>query len=504
MPSYINQLPVLGLGFGYIGRKDLALFSGVIKENLVDYAEPYAGCLSIDSEELFTQVPLNLDIVMHAERLSMASGEPVDRKRIMKHRQLGEKLNIHWTFEDIATWHLDGCGPVGEPFWPPVLDEEALDLLIFRATSFSHAIGRPVLAEFPPLRIAFGTMSPPEFFRKLVDRTNIGIVLDISHWQLYCESVGLNPKEAFLTFPMENVIELHIAGGRIIDGYYSEEHSGELLPETIELLAYACELTPSLRAVTVECHGATRQIIESSIRKVAALPQVIALRSRRTGKKAVGIELNEVQILAASEELEKPGPPLLQQRERLIRDLLQYPQILDGIFEGEYTSISIEDMILIRRHSSKAWFKASRGFLRQFPKDRLSVRAQVAILNGGYEDFGDFMQAIMRARPISAGAPSPEELLHLATNLPQLQEWARDVLAFERDVVRLRKGMNPLEPYEKLRKDLWRVTYRRSITKTLQAIIDRNELPVAEKEDIWFCFNGEKLSVLNKQPSEKS
>ncbi|HSF69558.1 MAG TPA: DUF692 family protein [Nitrospira sp.] len=97
------------------------------------------------------------------------------------------------------------------------LVQERLD----RRCRRKDAFGPLFLLEMSPLTYFMaGTISVPEYFRLITERTPCGLVLDIGHlWTLYrysgaCRQSSLEHfLEQFLDeFPMERVIEIHIAG----------------------------------------------------------------------------------------------------------------------------------------------------------------------------------------------------------------------------------------------------------------------------------------------------
>ena len=98
-----------------------------------------------------------------------------------------------------------------------VLVQERLD----RSLRREDACGPLFLLEMPPLTYFMaGTISVPEYFRLITQWTACGLVLDIGHlWTLYRytgarrQSTLEHFLEQFLDeFPMERVIEIHIAG----------------------------------------------------------------------------------------------------------------------------------------------------------------------------------------------------------------------------------------------------------------------------------------------------
>jgi uncharacterized protein len=90
-----------------------------------------------------------------------------------------------------------------------------------RSESFAADAVPLVLLEIPPLTyFAFGDLSVPAFFRRLIDEAPCGVVLDIGHvWTIYRYSMEWRRCDlatflsAFLDeFPLERVVQIHLAG----------------------------------------------------------------------------------------------------------------------------------------------------------------------------------------------------------------------------------------------------------------------------------------------------
>ncbi len=96
-----------------------------------------------------------------------------------------------------------------------------------------------LLLELPPLTYcAFGDLSVPEFFARIAEQAPCGLMLDIghlwTHWR-YRERRRFPTAEAFAadfleTFPLNRVVQVHVAGLGTADG----EGSSEVLPYWID------------------------------------------------------------------------------------------------------------------------------------------------------------------------------------------------------------------------------------------------------------------------------
>ncbi len=142
------------------------------------------------------------------------------------------------------------------------------------------------LLELPPLTyFAAGTIPIPHFFRLVTALVPCGLVLDIGHlWTVYrytaaCRRLTLERfvKEFLDEFPLERVVEIHVAGLACHESI-GESERGEGLPEWID--AHAAPI-PS--------------ILFTMLEQVLAHPNLVSLR-------AVALEVDTKPIEMIVEE----------------------------------------------------------------------------------------------------------------------------------------------------------------------------------------------------------
>ena len=136
------------------------------------------------------------------------------------------------------------------------------------------------LLEMPPLTyFAAGTIPIPDFFRLVTASTPCGLVLDIGHlWTVYrytavCRRVSLERfvAEFLAAFPLERVVEIHVAGLACHESA-GQPKGGERLPEWIDAHAAPIPL-----------------ILFTMLEQVLAHPNLVNLR-------AVALEVDTKQI----------------------------------------------------------------------------------------------------------------------------------------------------------------------------------------------------------------
>ena len=83
------------------------------------------------------------------------------------------------------------------------------------------------------------------------------MLLDCAHLALYQRVMGHQPFDGLDGFPLDRVVELHVAGGteHTTEGlsWVDDDHGTQVLPEVWDILRTVVERAPNLKAVVVEC-----------------------------------------------------------------------------------------------------------------------------------------------------------------------------------------------------------------------------------------------------------
>jgi uncharacterized protein (UPF0276 family) len=140
---------------------------------------------------------------------------------------------------------------------PPILSDEGCGLMAEGIARLREETGLEVFPENPPGQVFLGDRHLLDFFAEVCRRADTGFLLDCAHLAIYQRTRGLPPLEGLDRFPLERVIELHVAGGteREISGYafVDDDHRATVLPDTWTILDHVVPRLPNLRAVVFEC-----------------------------------------------------------------------------------------------------------------------------------------------------------------------------------------------------------------------------------------------------------
>src|SRR5262249_25519710 len=139
--------------------------------------------------------------------------------------------------------------PTGVPLPLPFTDE-ALDLVAPRAAALGKRYGVPFLLEnftyyLPDLPRDHG-WDEVAFLNALTERSGCGLLLDLYNFHCNALNLRFDPIEALGRLDLSRVVEIHVAGGAVHEGFLMDVHS-RVVPEPVwELLDWVVPRAPNL------------------------------------------------------------------------------------------------------------------------------------------------------------------------------------------------------------------------------------------------------------------
>ncbi len=162
-----------------------------------------------------------------------------------------------WICGDAGMWHFGGREPGQMLLLPPILSDSSASAIAEGIVTLREALGYEVLPENPPGQVYLGNLPLLDFYARVIDRADTGMLLDCAHLAIYQSLHGLEPLAGLSGFPLERIVEIHVAGGtRIeVDGwrYIEDDHRPHVLEETWRIFEHLVPRCPNLRAVVFEC-----------------------------------------------------------------------------------------------------------------------------------------------------------------------------------------------------------------------------------------------------------
>jgi uncharacterized protein (UPF0276 family) len=204
--------PDLGIGVGLrtvhyphiLEKKPEVDFFEILSENYLDTAGRPLWVLE--------QVAARYPIVMHGVSMSIGSADPLDRGYLAKLKSLAARTRALWVSD-----HLCWTGVAGRnthDLLPLPYTEEALRHVAGRVRTVSDILERPLVLENASTYAEFASsqMTEWEFFGRLMEEADCGMLLDVNNVYVSSYNHGFDPEAYIDAIDPSRVAQYHLAG----------------------------------------------------------------------------------------------------------------------------------------------------------------------------------------------------------------------------------------------------------------------------------------------------
>jgi len=211
----------------------------------------------------------------HFLDVNLDEPEDLDAPWLERVRAITRELRPAWMCGDAGLWHFGPRERGHMLLLPPILTAEAADQQAEGIVRLRDAVGLEVLPENPPGQVFIGDLHMIEFFARVAERADTGLLVDCAHLAIYQRAQGLGWDAALDLMPLDRVVELHVAGGtaREHEGFpwIDDDHQGAVLEDTWSLVGAIVPRAPNLKAIVFECERNPLDAVLPTFARLAAL-----------------------------------------------------------------------------------------------------------------------------------------------------------------------------------------------------------------------------------------
>lgn len=184
--------------------------------------------------------------------------EDMDEKWMVETEAFARRLRSPWLCGDSGMWHFGPRDRGHGLLLPPVLTRESAQRTAESIALLQERTGLPVFPENPPSLYFLGDLHVLDYFAQVSEIAGCGLLLDTAHLSIFQKARGLSPLAALDGFPLDRVVEIHVAGGGDAVTpddyrYIADDHRAEVHRDTWEIIAHAIPRCPRLKALMYEC-----------------------------------------------------------------------------------------------------------------------------------------------------------------------------------------------------------------------------------------------------------
>jgi uncharacterized protein (UPF0276 family) len=193
----------------------------------------------------------------HFLDVNLEESEDLDDRWLARTADHARQIGAAWLCGDAGLWHFGARDRGHQLLLPPILTRDSAWAVADNLRRMEEATGFAVLPENPPGAFYLGDLHILDYFAQVADRSGGGLLLDCAHLAIFQRLRGLGPTTGLDAFPLDRVVEIHVAGGSPcdLDGLevVDDTHCPEPLPDTWAIVERVVPRAPNLRAIVYEC-----------------------------------------------------------------------------------------------------------------------------------------------------------------------------------------------------------------------------------------------------------
>lgn len=260
--SRVQALPLLGLGIstefqaqaqGGLDPMELCR----LHPGLVDFLEVGADLERGFDIDTLAWVASGRPTTYHFLDVNLEQAEDLDAAWVAKTRSRAHEIGAAWLCGDAGVWHVGARDRGHGTLMPPILELDVAMEMGKNVRRLRESTGMEVLPENPPAQAFVGSMHLLDFFGEVCSQADSGMLLDVAHLAIYQQVMGYDPLSGLERFPMDRIVEVHVAGGSPFEEqgrtFVDDSHDCGVMESTWKILEHVLARAVRLRAIVFEC-----------------------------------------------------------------------------------------------------------------------------------------------------------------------------------------------------------------------------------------------------------
>jgi uncharacterized protein (UPF0276 family) len=219
----VRLMKTLGLGIGW--RPELAL--AIERRTGLGFIEVTAENIRLDDipVALTRMVERRIPVIVHGLSLSLGGADRPDRRRLDHLARVAERLDASLVSEHLAFVRAEGL-EAGH-LLPVPRTREALEVIVDNVAWAKRRLPFPLALENIATLVEWpgAEMDEASFLAELLERTDVGLLFDVSNMYANARNNGWDPVVALDRLPLGRLAYVHVAGGTVRGDLYHDTHS---------------------------------------------------------------------------------------------------------------------------------------------------------------------------------------------------------------------------------------------------------------------------------------
>jgi uncharacterized protein (UPF0276 family) len=276
VPTSLAQLPRLGVGISAepgsaVHGIDAVAFAAS-HPGLVHFVEYGSDLQRGLDDHVRRWVAAGRPTTYHFLDLNLEDPDDADDQWLRETTLAARAIGAAWLCGDAGLWHFGARDRGHQLLLPPILTRDSADACAETIARVEAATEMRLLPENPPGAFYLGELHILDYFARVSERSGCGLLLDCAHLAMFQRLRGLEPTAGLDGYPLDRVVELHVAGGTPVDveglALVDDAHGPEPLPDTWQIVEHVLPRCTSLRAIVYECEKNSADEVADNFRRL--------------------------------------------------------------------------------------------------------------------------------------------------------------------------------------------------------------------------------------------
>ncbi len=232
-----DDIPNLGIGIGLRTAHYQEIFD---LQPDIDWFEIISENFMVDGGAPLTNLDRILEhypVVQHGVALAIGSPTPLDWDYLKKLKALTRRTKTPWVSDHLCWGKLPGRHY--HDLLPLPYTKEVITYVAKRARIVQDYLELPFALENLSSYVAYpeDEMNEWEFYAQVIEQADIYAMLDVNNIYVSSRNHGFNPSEYTRNFPLERVLQIHLAGHTDKGDHLLDTHDNYVRDEVWQIYA---------------------------------------------------------------------------------------------------------------------------------------------------------------------------------------------------------------------------------------------------------------------------
>lgn len=236
--SQKSQIAPLGIGLGFRRELSEETFAHSSEIDFVEIAPENYMEIGGHARMRLNAALRKFPMITHGLNLSIGSSDDLNFEYLRCLKKLLDEIDVPWWSDHLCFTSVDNL--YMQDLLPLPHTKEAIDHIVERIRRVQDYIGRPFLLE----NISYYMYMPgcdlpeTEFITEIVEKADCGLLLDVNNVIVNSINLKFDPYAFVKALPIERVVQIHVAGHKLIGDYIIDTHGSAVIDPVFELLDY--------------------------------------------------------------------------------------------------------------------------------------------------------------------------------------------------------------------------------------------------------------------------